>query len=134
MTTAMHTRISSAPVMAVLPVVDVSRAKSFYRDTLGLEISEWPEASGYFVGSAGAGTSILFYERPVPTKAEHTVAGFSVDDLEATMAELRSAGVVFEEYDMPGLKTEHGVAVAGSMKSAWFRDTEGNILSISETH
>jgi hypothetical protein len=101
---------------------------------LGLEITEWPGVSGYFTAQAGSGTSILFYERPVPTKAEHTVAGFSVDDLDATMSELRSLGVEFEEYDMPGLKTEHGVAVMGAIRSAWFRDTEGNILSISESH
>ncbi|MGH2654353.1 MAG: VOC family protein [Actinomycetota bacterium] len=49
------------------------------------------------------------------------------------MAELRAKGVTFEEYDMPGLKTVNGIAELGGEKGAWFKDPEGNILSVSQT-
>jgi len=62
-----------------------------------------------------------------------SVLGFVVDDLFAEMADLRKRGVVFEEYDVPGLKTVNGVVEMGKMgKGAWFKDSEGNILSISQ--
>lgn len=61
-----------------------------------------------------------------------TQAGFTVDDFDATISELRGRGVTFEEYDMPGLKTVNGVADYDGTKSAWFKDTEGNTIAISE--
>lgn len=123
------TRLATAPVHAVLPVVDYARAKTFYTDVLGLEVTDL-QMPGYGQVHAGDGTLILLYEREA-TLAEHTVAEFAVSDFDAVIAELRERGVVFEEYDMPGLKTEHGVAVMGDMKSAWLKDTEGNIIAIS---
>jgi hypothetical protein len=73
------------------------------------------------------------YEREGDTNADHTVAGWLVEDVEKTVEELRDKGVVFELYDMPGLKTdERGIAESGPTKSAWFKDSEGNILSIIE--
>lgn len=130
MTTATRTRLSAAPVGVVLPAVDIERAMKFYGETLGLEI-ERGQVPGYFTVHAGSGTSILVYERE-RTKAEHTVAGFTVPDVEATVHELRERGVVFEEYDMPGLKTVDGIAMQGPSKSAWFKDTEGNIIAIAD--
>jgi predicted enzyme related to lactoylglutathione lyase len=130
MTTATRTRLSTAPVSVVLPAVDIERAKRFYGETLGLDI-ESGQAPGYFTVHAGSGTSILVYERE-GTKAEHTVAGFTVADVVATVRELRERGVVFEEYDMPGLKTVEGVAQQGPGKSAWFKDSEGNIIAIAD--
>ena len=59
-------------------------------------------------------------------------AFWQVDDVEAEVAELKSRGVVFEEYDLPGLVTKNSIAVGGGAKTAWFKDTEGNILAISE--
>lgn len=61
-----------------------------------------------------------------------TQAGFTVDDFDATVTELRGRGVTFEEYDMPGLKTVNGVAETGGMKTAWFKDTEGNTIAVSQ--
>jgi hypothetical protein len=70
--------------------------------------------------SAGAGT------------AQHTIAGWTVGDIEAEVGELRARGVVFEEYDLPNLKTVNGIAALGPNRAAWFRDSEGNILGIMQ--
>jgi hypothetical protein len=70
--------------------------------------------------SRGAGTS------------KASTAFREVDDVEAEVAELKSRGVVFEEYDMPGIKTVNGIATGGGAKTAWFKDTEGNILAVSQ--
>src|SRR5512135_296165 len=98
---ATHTRLATAPVSAVVPASDIERARKFYHEKLGLDVDEFP--GGMFMAHAGEGTMLLAYETEATSHA--TVAGFKVDDLEATMAELRQNGVVFEEYDMPGLKT-----------------------------
>jgi predicted enzyme related to lactoylglutathione lyase len=130
MTTATKTLVSTAPIYAVLPAVDAKRAESFYRDVVGLEIEPLEGTPGYFFAHAGKGTRFLVYERE-GTKAEHTVASFEVEDIESVVRELRERGVVFEEYDMPGLKTVNGIASMGPTRSAWFRDTEGNIIGIA---
>ena len=122
--------LTEAKVVTTIPVVDVERAKKFYLETLGLTLAKEDEW-GTLV-AAGQGAQLLLYPRGA-TKADHTVAAFEVDDVEAEVAALRARGVTFEEYDLPGLKTENGIAVAGKSKAAWFLDTEGNILSVSST-
>lgn len=123
--------LGNFPMAAVVPVVDLERAKVFYGKTLGLKQKEVME-TGSVLFEAGAGTMITIYQRPKPTRADHTVAGFMVDDIEKVTAGLRSRGVTFEEYDIPemNLKTVNGVAALGKDKGAWFKDPEGNILSI----
>lgn len=130
MLTATRSILATAPVGAVLPAVDIERAERFYRDTLGLEVSRPSGMGGYLTVEAGSGTTLMLYEREA-TKAEHTVAGFLVEDVESAVRELKERGVVFEEYDLPGLKTVEGIATIGPTKSAWFKDSEGNILSIA---
>jgi hypothetical protein len=63
------------------------------------------------------------------------VASFDVSNIEAHVKEMRAKGVKFEEYDVPemGIKTINGIAATGKTKSAWFKDTEGNILSLDQT-
>jgi catechol-2,3-dioxygenase len=119
--------INESSAFPVLPAADLTRATAFYRDTLGLTVAF--EAEGGVAFTAGNGTMLFVYPHGA-TKAEHTVAGFMVADLEATVAELQAKGVTFEQYDMPGLKTVDGIADAGGVKAAWFKDSEGNILSI----
>ena len=75
---------------------------------------------GLHVPVGGAGTS------------KASTAFWAVEDVAAEVAELKKRGVVFEEYDMPGIKTEHGIASSGGAKTAWFKDTEGNILAVSQ--
>ena len=120
-------------VYPTLPVVDISRARKFYEDKLGLKVLAEDQSPGLVFG-AGKGTLLYIYQRG-QTKADHTVVEFEVDDIEAEVKELRSRGVQFEEYDMPemGIKTVDGIASMGDMKGAWFKDTEGNILALGET-
>jgi catechol-2,3-dioxygenase len=128
MTPTTMTRISTARVMPVLPAEDLSRARTFYHDTLGFDVEERP-GEHQFVIHAGGGSEVLVYER-TRTKAEHTVASFVVEDLASTMSEMRSRGVTFEEYDLPGLVTHDGVATMPGEEAAWFTDPEGNIISL----
>jgi hypothetical protein len=83
---------------------------------------------------AAGGTMLMVYENPRLKAPENTVLGFGVsaDRFDAIMADLRAKGVVFEEYNIPemGLKTVNGVADISGMKSAWFKDSEGNILNL----
>jgi predicted enzyme related to lactoylglutathione lyase len=125
------TILSRLPVSVVVPATDIERAKAFYRETLGLELQMDDDAGLMF--SAGEGTGIFIYLRPGGRPAEHTVAGWRVPDIEAAVGELADRGIEFEQYDMPNIKTdERGIAVSDESKAAWFKDSEGNILSINE--
>ena len=77
----------------------------------------------------GHGSQLVLYLRDSPTKADHTSAGQEVDDVEKVVKDLREKGVVFEEYEMTD---ELGIATMGGVKGAWFKDSEGNILSVVE--
>ena len=127
-----QTIISNAAAATSIPAVDLDRAKRFYGETLGLETSPMPLPEGSAMFMAGEGTRIFLYERE-GTKAEHTAIMFSVADFDGAIDELRSLGVVLEDYDQPGLKTVNGIADMGGSKTAWFKDSEGNILNIFES-
>lgn len=118
-------------VMAVLAAKDINRAKDFYRDKLGLEPSESMEDDSLMY-RAGNGTGFLIYQTENAGTAKNTQMGWDTDNLEREMEDLRGRGVVFEEYDLPGLKTENGVVDNEWGKGAWFLDSEGNILSLSQ--
>ena len=122
--------LTNAPVAPTIPVVDLERAKAFYIDKLGLKLAS--ENAGGVIIEAGGGSTLLLFPRAEATKAEHTAAGFFVADVAAEVAALRANGVVFEDIDMPGLKTENGIAHIGPFTAAWFKDTEGNILGIAD--
>ena len=115
---------------ATIPAKDLEGTRKFYENVLGLEmVREDPAGISYRTGD-----SVLFlYPTESAGTAQHTLGGFSVSDIEAAVAELRAKGVTFEEYDMPGLKTVNGIAELGGEKGAWFKDPEGNILSVSQT-
>lgn len=118
-------------IMSVLAAKDINRAKDFYRDKLGLEPSESMEDDSLFY-RCGKDTGFLIYQTENAGSAKNTQMGWETDNLESEMEELRSRGVVFEDYDFPGLKTENGVATNDWGKSAWFLDSEGNILNLSQ--
>lgn len=125
-------RLAEAGIVAIVPVSDVEAAIPFYEETLGLELQErrddLPEnREAEF--EAGHGT-LLVYESVGAGKSRHTVAGFRVDDVDATVATLRERGVEFEDYNLPELKTEGGVAAVGDVRAAWCRDPDGNLLAI----
>ncbi len=121
--------LSSAQLVTVFPAVDLDRAKKFYTEKIGLRVSE-EFSSGIIFESEDRGYNIYIYKRG-PTKADHTVASFIVDDVEKEVKDLKEKGVVFEEYDLPQTKTVDSIATSGEMKSAWFKDTEGNIISVT---
>ena len=124
--------LAKSPVAAILPAVDLERAKKFYQEKLGLEPLDTPGPGGAMF-AAGQSTRLYLYQRDAATKADHTVAGWQVEDIEGVVQALQERGVVFEQYDLPNLKTDQrGIATLGPIKSAWFKDTEGNVLSIAE--
>jgi catechol 2,3-dioxygenase-like lactoylglutathione lyase family enzyme len=122
--------LTNAPVAPTLPAVDLARARKFYEGVLGLRVSRATKDTVWY--DSGNGTNLLLYARGA-TKADHTAAGFLVDDVEKTVSDLRKRGVIFEEYDLPGMKTVDGIAIVDDQKSAWFKDTEGNILAVAES-
>jgi predicted enzyme related to lactoylglutathione lyase len=125
--------LGDSMVVPVLRAEDLARAGEFYTEVLGLTRGPSSPAGDTFV--AGGGTAVMLYERPGMPAPENTTLGFAVDadKFDALIAELRGKGVVFEEYDVPeiGLKTVNGVATFDDAKSAWLKDTEGNIISIA---
>jgi catechol 2,3-dioxygenase-like lactoylglutathione lyase family enzyme len=123
--------LTDLDIMAVLPAKDINRAKDFYRDKLGLEPAETPEEDSLMY-RGGHGTGFLVYQTDNAGSAKNTQMGWTTDNLEREVEELRARGVVFEDYDQPGLKTENGIATNEWGKAAWFLDSEGNILNISQ--
>ena len=120
-------------VAPTIPVTDLQRSKDFYVNKLGLTLIKEEKAGVTF--NAGEGTSLFIYKRG-PSKADHTLAAFTVDDVEKAVDGLTAKGVVFEQYDFPGLKTnEKGIAVMEDEgeKAAWFKDPDGNIIVIGES-
>lgn len=123
--------LGAARIMATIPAQNLARARQYYAETLGLTPAvEHPEEGILFV--CGEGSWFLLYETQFAGTAAHTVASFVVEDLDAAMAELRGRGVIFEEYDLPGLKTIDGVATLDDSRGAWFKDSENNILAVTE--
>ncbi|MEU6977251.1 VOC family protein [Streptomyces sp. NPDC046371] len=121
--------LAESPIAAIIPVNDMARAKRFYSETLGLTlIKESAEDVMYETG----GSMIGLYETPYGGQAQHTLASWKVADLDAEMKELRSKGIAFEDYDLPGIKTVDGVVESEDMRGAWFKDSEGNILCVLE--
>jgi catechol 2,3-dioxygenase-like lactoylglutathione lyase family enzyme len=129
--------LENGSIATRLPAQDLQRAKAFYAAKLGLEPVE--ERPGGLLYRCPGGEFGLFQSAGT-SPGTFTQMGWTVDDIDATVAELRSRGVVFEEVDLPGLKTVNGIAhVEGNYPSkgsaeraAWFRDSEGNMLGIGE--
>ena len=118
--------LQKSPMYAYLPATDVARARRFYEEKLGFQPKQ--EIAGGVVYESAAGTACFLYPTPNAGTSKASQAFWQVDDVEREVAELRARGVTFEEYDMPGMKD--GIVTAGGAKTAWFKDTEGNILAI----
>jgi catechol 2,3-dioxygenase-like lactoylglutathione lyase family enzyme len=129
--------LADAQVATRLPAKDLERAKTFYAEKLGLRPVEG--RPGGLCYRCGGGYFALF-ESAGAASGDHTQMAWEVANIDATVAALRTRGVVFEEYDMPGLKTVNGIAeIEGNYPSkgvgeraAWFRDSEGNLLGLGE--
>jgi catechol 2,3-dioxygenase-like lactoylglutathione lyase family enzyme len=130
--------LEDGKVVARIPVKDLQRSRKFYAEKLGLEPSE--ERPGGLLYRCGEGEFALF-ESTGAASGDHTQMGWEVEDIEATVEQLRARGVEFEEYDFPGLRTVNGIAeVEGNYPSkggvgewaAWFRDVDGNLFGIGQ--
>jgi catechol 2,3-dioxygenase-like lactoylglutathione lyase family enzyme len=115
---------------AVLPASDLKRAQDYYHNALEFDPTE--EEEGNLIYRLGSGTGFEIYETTNAGTAKNTQMCFLTDDFEADMARMRDHGVTFEDYDFPGLKTENGVATLGDTRAAWFRDSEGNYICLTE--
>ena len=123
--------LASARVYASIPAKDLERARSWYREKLDLTPTRDLGENGLVYETAGTG--FVVYPTPYAGTGKHTIAGWSVADIDATMAALRERGVTFEEYDgTNGPRTENGVARAEGGAAAWFTDSEGNVLNLSQ--
>jgi len=123
--------LTKAAVTTMLPVKDLNRAREFYEKKLGLK-PLGSRQDGKFLFAGGDGGTLALFPKPEGTKAEHTAVSFLVKDIAREIKELEARGVVFEDFDFPGLKTDNPVCVLGSEKAAWFKDTEGNYLCLHE--
>ncbi|MBI4984999.1 MAG: VOC family protein [Rhodocyclales bacterium] len=123
--------LADAPVTTILPVMDLARARAFYEEKLGLTPVGF-KADGKFAYRCGGGAIVALFPKAGGTKADHTAISFQVADIDAAIKALQGAGVVFEDYDLPGLRTVGHVCVLGAEKAAWFKDTEGNCLCLHE--
>jgi catechol 2,3-dioxygenase-like lactoylglutathione lyase family enzyme len=122
--------LSITSVMPTIAVDDLDRAIRFYSDKLGLTVRRLEGDTDSALVEVGVSERLLLY-RSTYKRGETTYASFLAQDVEGTVRELRGRGVTFEEYDFPGLKTVDGIATIGELKSSWFKDSEGNILAIS---
>jgi catechol-2,3-dioxygenase len=116
------------PITPVLLARDLAAARDFYHDKVGLEILR--ETENEIVFCCGGGTQLAVTKSTTGTADEQTQAGWYVSDVRAEVAELRSRGVKVEEYDLPGLKSEDGIADIGFAWAAWIVDPGGNALGI----
>ena len=120
--------LGNKDAVATLAVKNLAAARKFYEDTLGLkQIDE--EGEEVVVYESG-GSRINVYRSQFAGTNRATALTWAVDDVEKEVRSLKAKGVTFEHYDMPGVKQEGDLHIAGDMKTAWFKDPDGNILNI----
>ena len=121
--------LSAATIHAYIPVSNLARARKFYEEKLGLKPKG--DYAGGVIYECGGATAFM-YPTPNAGTSKASQAFWEVKDVEAEVAELKKRGVTFEEYDMPGITMKDSIATGGGAKTAWFKDTEGNILAVSQ--
>ncbi|HYN12532.1 MAG TPA: VOC family protein [Burkholderiales bacterium] len=122
--------LKNAPIRAYIPATDVERARKFYEMTLGLKAKV--EYAGGVIYECGQGTEAFLYPTINAGTSRASQAYWQVEDVEAEVTVLKARGVVFEEYDMPEMEMKNSIATGGGAKTAWFKDSEGNILAVSQ--
>ena len=121
--------LGKADATPMIAVADLGRARSFYEDTLGLKTKEdWGEG----VTLESGDTRVNLYRSEFAGTNKATALTFQVDDSESEVRDLKEKGIFFEHYDLPGLEQRGDLYVAEGMKTAWFKDPDGNILSLIE--
>lgn len=122
--------LSDARFQTALPCNNLQRAKAFYADRLGLTPASEDPAGAWYEGRDG--TRFILFPSSGSASGSHSQMGFMVTDLDAEVAGLKQRGVQFEEYDFPGFDKATGIADLGGTRSAWFKDSEGNLLGLVE--
>ena len=120
--------LTDATVFATIAVSDLTEAKEFYGGILGL--TQTNESPGGVTYESGGGR-LFVYQSPTAGTNEATCAAWQVSDVEAAVEALTAQGVAFEHYEIPGAVYEGDVAIMGPMHAAWFKDPDGNILSVA---
>jgi catechol 2,3-dioxygenase-like lactoylglutathione lyase family enzyme len=115
-------------VVATIAVSDISSAKEFYGGTLGLTMVD--DNPGGVTYKSGAG-KLFVYQSQMAGTNEATYASWEVDDVDAVVDDLKAKGITFEHYELPGMTREGDIHSMGQYKSAWFKDPDGNILSVA---
>jgi catechol 2,3-dioxygenase-like lactoylglutathione lyase family enzyme len=121
--------LTEAKAFQSFSVDDIAKARAFYQETLGLAVKESPMGLELEVGG---GSKVFVYPKPDHKPATFTILNFPVDNVDTAVDRLKSTGVRFENYDLPGIKTDsRGIARDPNGPSmAWFKDPAGNILSV----
>jgi catechol 2,3-dioxygenase-like lactoylglutathione lyase family enzyme len=125
--------LGKADATPMIPVKDLDRARQFYEDKLGLKAKD--EWGGEGMTMKSGDTTINVYKSEFAGTNKATALTFEVDDVEKEVGELKEKGIFFEEYDLPGLRRQGDFYVAEGeeqFKTAWFKDPDGNILSLVE--
>jgi catechol 2,3-dioxygenase-like lactoylglutathione lyase family enzyme len=122
--------LGKADATPMIAVKDLDRARRFYKDTLGLETKD---DFGEGVMMKTGETLVNVYRSEFAGTNKATALTFDVDDIEKEVSELKEKGIFFEHYDLPGLEKQGDLYVAEGMKTAWFKDPDGNILSLIES-
>jgi predicted enzyme related to lactoylglutathione lyase len=124
--------LTTSRVEANIPAADLGRAREFYADKLGLKpVGEFGGVQLAY--ETDGGTRFNVYETQYAGQAGHTIAQWHVDDIESEVRDLKSRGVVFEVYEMPGVQWDGEIAsLPGMGRAAWFRDSEGNIMCVDQ--
>lgn len=120
--------LSDSSVAAVVAVKDLAAAKEFYSGVLGLRESDESDPGGVLYECGGS--QLLVYESSFAGTNAATAASWRVSGIEQEVASLAERGVSFERYDLPGATREGDIHLIGSIKGAWFKDPDGNILNL----
>ncbi|MBZ9860803.1 VOC family protein [Mesorhizobium sp. CA12] len=121
--------LENSNVTANLAVKDIAKARAFYEGTLGL--SQVDDMDGELIVYKSGDTLLNVYRSQFAGTNKATAATWAVGDrIEPIVKSLRSKGITFEHYDMPGLSLESDIHVGSGMKVAWFKDPDGNILNL----
>ncbi|MBI4295859.1 MAG: VOC family protein [Chloroflexi bacterium] len=123
--------LSDSAITSMLPVGELERARNFYELTLGLRLLRATQTEAWY--ECGRGTRLCLYKPPSPP-GQNTIVSWEVMNIEREVKELKRKGVSFQDFDFPGVKTIDGIADFGMTKKAWFKDTEGNILAVTQRY
>jgi catechol 2,3-dioxygenase-like lactoylglutathione lyase family enzyme len=120
--------LSNVDSHTLIAATDLNRARAFYEGKLGLQSIE--AVQGLFVFAGPKGGKFQLFASPLAGTAKNAVMGWEVPDLASEVTQLKSRGVQFEEYDLPSFKTVESIVTMPHGYSAWFKDSEGNMLGL----